>query len=301
MINMTKVLLKPVFKNLNLIASGKVREIYSTGENLLFVSSDRLSAFDVIMNQGIPYKGAVLNSISAFWFDYTKDLVPNHFITMDVEKYPSEFKEYLSELEGRSMLVKKGKIVPIECIVRGYLSGTGWNDYKATGSISGVKLPKGLLESEKLDEPIFTPSTKAEIGDHDENISFETACEIAGKELMENIRDTAIAIYKKCSEYTLERGVIIADTKMEYALDSEGKLMLADEVLTPDSSRFWDLASYEPGRAQNSYDKQFVRDFLLSIGFNKQPPAPDLPEEIIQKTSEKYLEAYSKLTGKTLI
>lgn len=298
---MTKVLLKPRFKNLNLIASGKVREIYSTGENLLFVSSDRLSAFDVIMNQGIPYKGAVLNSISAFWFDYTKDLIPNHFVTMDVNKYPAEFKDYLPELEGRSMLVKKGKIVPIECIVRGYLSGTGWNDYRATGRVSGIKLPVGLLESEKLDDPIFTPSTKAEIGKHDENISFETACETAGRELMENIREKAITIYRKCSEYALERGVIIADTKMEFALDSDGELMLADEVLTPDSSRFWDIASYEPGRAQNSYDKQFVRDFLLSIGFNKQPPAPDLPEEIIQKTSEKYLEAYSKLTGKTLI
>lgn len=301
MIDMTKVLLKPRFKNLNLIASGKVREIYSTGENLLFVSSDRLSAFDVIMNQGIPYKGAVLNSISAFWFDYTKDLIPNHFVTMDVNKYPAEFKDYLPELEGRSMLVKKGKIVPIECIVRGYLSGTGWNDYRATGRVSGIKLPVGLLESEKLDDPIFTPSTKAEIGKHDENISFETACETAGRELMENIREKAITIYRKCSEYALERGVIIADTKMEFALDSDGELMLADEVLTPDSSRFWDIASYEPGRAQNSYDKQFVRDFLLSIGFNKQPPAPDLPEEIIQKTSEKYLEAYSKLTGKTLI
>jgi phosphoribosylaminoimidazole-succinocarboxamide synthase len=301
MIDMPKVLLKPEFKNLNLIASGKVREIYSTGENLLFVSSDRLSAFDVIMNQGIPYKGAVLNSISAFWFDYTKDLIPNHFITMDVNKYPAEFKDYLPELEGRSMLVKKGKIVPIECIVRGYLSGTGWNDYRATGRVSGIKLPVGLLESEKLDDPIFTPSTKAEIGKHDENISFETACETAGRELMENIREKAITIYRKCSEYALERGVIIADTKMEFALDSDGELMLADEVLTPDSSRFWDIASYEPGRAQNSYDKQFVRDFLLSIGFNKQPPAPDLPEEIIQKTSEKYLEAYSKLTGKTLI
>lgn len=301
MIDMTKVLLKPEFNNLNLVASGKVREIYSAGENLLFVSSDRLSAFDVIMKQGIPYKGTVLNAISAFWFDYTKDVVPNHFITMDVNKYPQEFNEYLSELAGRSMLVKKGKIVPIECIVRGYLSGTGWNDYKTTGSISEVKLPQGLLESEKLEEPIFTPSTKAEIGDHDENISFETACEIAGKELMQNIREKAIAIYKKCSDYALERGVIIADTKMEFALDSEGELMLADEVLTPDSSRFWDLESYEPGKAQMSYDKQFVRDFLLSIGFNKQPPAPDLPEEIIQKTSKKYLEAYSKLTGKTLI
>lgn len=300
MIDMTRVLLKPEFKNLRLVASGKVREIYSTGENLLFVSSDRLSAFDVIMNQGIPCKGNVLNSISAFWFDFTKDLVPNHFITMDVDKYPSEFKEYLSELDGRSMLVKKGKIVPIECIVRGYLSGTGWNDYKATGCVSGIKLRSGLLESEKLDEPVFTPSTKAEIGDHDENISFETACEIAGSELMETIREKAISIYKKCSEYALEKGVIIADTKMEFAIDSDGELMLADEVLTPDSSRFWDMKSYEPGKAQMSYDKQFVRDYLLSIGFNKQPPPPDLPEEIIQKTSQKYLEAYSILTGKTL-
>lgn len=298
---MQNILLKPDFKNLNLVASGKVREIYSVGENLLFVSTDRLSAFDVIMNQGIPYKGAVLNSISKFWFDYTKDLLPNHFITMDVENYPENLHEYSSQLRGRSMIVKKGKIVPIECIVRGYLSGTGWNDYKKTGTISGVKLNPGLVESEKLEEPIFTPSTKAEIGDHDENISFETACEIAGVDLMEQIRDKAIAIYKKCSEYALKKGVIIADTKMEFALDSSGNLMLADEVLTPDSSRFWDLNSYEPGRTQMSYDKQFVRDYLISIGFNKQPPAPDLPEDIIQKTSEKYLEAFFKLTGKTLI
>jgi phosphoribosylaminoimidazole-succinocarboxamide synthase len=297
---MTEIILKPDFPKLKLVASGKVREIFEAGENLLFVSSDRLSAFDVIMNQGIPYKGSVLNLISAFWFNYVKDIIPNHFITMDVDEYPPEMENYKNQLKSRSMLVRRGRIIPIECIVRGYLSGTGFNDYKKTGYISGIKIESGLQESDKLGEPIFTPSTKAEIGEHDENISFDEACNIAGKELVDEIRSKAIEIYLKCAEYALEKGIIIADTKMEFALDSKGKLMLADELLTPDSSRFWNLDTYSPGSSQFSYDKQFVRDFLLSINFNKQPPPPDLPENIIEKTSLKYLEAYQKLTGKSL-
>lgn len=297
---MPEIILKPEFPKLTKIASGKVREIYSAVEDLLFVSTDRLSAFDVIMSQGIPFKGRVLNSISAFWFNFTKEIIQNHFITMDTKNYPSVMHEYCESLEGRSMLVRRGKIIPIECIVRGYVSGTGWNDYKNTGNISGIPIKAGLKESEKLDEPIFTPSTKAVIGEHDENISFDDACRIAGGELMEEVREKAIAIYKKCSDYALLKGIIIADTKMEFAIDSAGKLMLADELLTPDSSRFWDFDLYSPGGAQMSYDKQFVRDYLLSINFNKQPPPPALPEEVIFKTSEKYLEAFSKITGREL-
>ncbi len=298
---MSKIILRPELPGIKQIASGKVREIYQAGDNLVFVSSDRLSAFDVIMNQGIPFKGTVLNKISEFWFGMVEDIVPTHFLSSKIEDYPDKFHRFRQELEGRSMLVKKGKIIPIECIVRGYLSGSGWNDYLAEGGTSGIMLNEGMLESEKLHEPIFTPSTKAEIGEHDENISFEKACDIAGAELMHQVREVAINIYEKCSEYAREKGIIIADTKMEFALDQEGNLMLADELLTPDSSRFWDAATYEPGRAQDSYDKQFVRDYLLSIGFNKQPPPPQLPEEIIQKTSMKYLEAYTKLTGSELI
>ncbi|GAB1348908.1 phosphoribosylaminoimidazolesuccinocarboxamide synthase [Ignavibacteriales bacterium] len=297
---MPEIILKPEFPKLTKIASGKVREIYRADEDLLFVSTDRLSAFDVIMSQGIPFKGRVLNSISAFWFTFTNDIIQNHFITMDTNNYPDEMHEYSEALEGRSMLVRMGKIIPVECIVRGYVSGTGWNDYKNTGKISGIPIKPGLKESEKLDEPIFTPSTKAEIGEHDENISFDEACRIAGGDLMEEVREKAITIYKKCSDYALSKGIIIADTKMEFALDSSGKLMLADELLTPDSSRFWDMESFSPGGAQMSYDKQFVRDYLLSINFNKQPPPPALPEEVIFKTSEKYLEAFSKITGREL-
>lgn len=297
---MNTVLLHPELPGIKKVASGKVREIFDAGDKLVFVSSDRLSAFDVIMGQGIPSKGIVLNRISEFWFRKVADIVPTHFISSNIEDYPGEFHRFRSELEGRSMMVKKGRIIPIECIVRGYISGSGWNDYVATGSTSGIRLKEGMLESEKLDEPLFTPSTKAEIGDHDENISFEKACDIAGRDLMNKVRETAISIYQRCSGYAQEKGIIVADTKMEFALDADGNLMVADELLTPDSSRFWDAASYEPGRAQQSYDKQFVRDYLLSTGFNKQPPPPVLPEEIIQKTSLKYLEAYTKLTGSDL-
>ena len=293
------VILKTNFPGLKPVKCGKVRDIYDAGEHYLIVSTDRLSAFDVIMAQGIPYKGKVLTKISEFWFNLTKDIIPNHLITTDVNKFPSEFHQYKNDLQGRSMLVKKAKVIPIESIVRGYISGSGWNDYKKTGSISGIKLSSGLYESEKLPEPIFTPSTKAEIGTHDENISLEEAGKITDKETMSKIKDTALKIYKTVSEYALQKGIIIADTKMEFGIYQD-EVIIVDELLTPDSSRFWPVESYEKGRAQQSFDKQFVRDYLLSIKFNKQPPPPELPEDIINKTSEKYLEIYYRLTGEKL-
>ncbi|MDP3150897.1 MAG: phosphoribosylaminoimidazolesuccinocarboxamide synthase [Ignavibacteria bacterium] len=276
---------------------GKVRDIYEVGDKLLIVSSDRLSAFDVIMNQGIPQKGIVLNTISAFWFNLTKDILPNHIISTNVDEFPEICQPHKEILRGRSMLVKKTKVVPIEAIVRGYLSGSGWNEYLKSNSVCGINLPQGLVESEKLLEPIFTPSTKAEIGDHDENISFEKAKEIAGADVIEKMRASAIGIFNKCSEFALQKGIIIADTKMEFGLDENNNLILIDELLTPDSSRFWQTSTYEKGKSQLSFDKQFVRDFLLSIKFNKQPPAPDLPEDVIGMTSEKYLQAVKILTG----
>ena len=288
------------FPSLKLYAKGKVRDIYEVGEFLLLVSTDRLSAFDVIMNQGIPYKGMVLTKISEFWFNYTKDIISNHFITTDVSKYPDECKPYADTLKNRSMLIKRAKVVPIECIVRGYISGSGWKDYKNTGAISGISLPKGLQESEKFKDPIFTPSTKAEIGEHDENISAEEAMQIVDKETFNTVKQATINIYKKASDYALTKGIIIADTKFEFGKVG-GEIILVDEVLTPDSSRFWPFDKYEKGRGQESYDKQFVRDYLLSINFNKQPPPPPLPEDIINKTSEKYLDIYKKLTGESLI
>jgi phosphoribosylaminoimidazole-succinocarboxamide synthase len=295
-----KELLQTNFPKLRFIKRGKVRDIYDAGENYLIVSTDRLSAFDVIMAQGIPNKGKILTKISRFWFDFTKDIIPNHLISTDVNDFPNECLEYRSDLEGRSMLVKKAEVIPIESIVRGYLSGTGWADYKNTGKISGISLPGGLAESEKLPEPLFTPSTKAELGLHDENISLKDAEKIADKETLEKIKSAVINIYKKASEYALSKGIIIADTKMEFGL-YKNDLILVDEVLTPDSSRFWPVDKYEKGRAQESYDKQFVRDYLLSINFNKQPPPPMLPEEIIKKTSEKYMEVLFKLTGENSI
>ncbi len=295
----TKVILETNFPGLKLVKRGKVRDIYDVGKYYLIVSTDRLSAFDVIMAQGIPFKGKVLTKISEFWFNLTKDIIPNHLITTDVSKFPSECHQYKDDLEGRTMLVKKAEVIPIESIVRGYISGSGWNDYKQTGSISGIKLPAGLYESEKLPEPIFTPSTKAEIGTHDENISLDEAEKITDKETMTKIKDTALKIYKTVSEYALKKGIIIADTKMEFGI-YKNDMIIVDELLTPDSSRFWPVESYERGRAQQSFDKQFVRDYLLSIKFNKQPPPPKLPEDIINKTSEKYLEIYSKLTGEKL-
>ena len=296
----SRTLLNTSFPTLKLFAKGKVRDIYEVGEFLLLVSTDRISAFDVIMDQGIPYKGMVLTKISEFWFNFTQDIIPNHMITTNVEEYPSECKEYADDLNGRSMLVKKAKVIPIECIVRGYISGSGWKDYKKTGAISGIALQKGLQESEKFNEPIFTPSTKAEIGDHDENISAAEAIQLTDQSTFEAVKKATISIYKKVSEYALTKGIIIADTKFEFGRVN-GNIILVDEVLTPDSSRFWPFDKYEKGRGQESYDKQFVRDYLLSINFNKQPPPPPLPEDIIRKTSEKYLDIYEKLTGQSLI
>lgn len=295
-----EVILHTNFPNLKLYAKGKVRDIYEVGDYLLLVSSDRISAFDVIMDQGVPYKGMVLTKISEFWFNFTKDLIPNHFITTDVNKYPSECKQYADVLKNRSMLIKKAKVVPIECIVRGYITGSGWKDYQKTCEISGIKLSQGLKESEKFPEPLFTPSTKAEIGEHDENISAEQAMQIIDKETFDKVKDATIKIYKKASEFALTKGIIIADTKFEFG-KVNGEVILVDEVLTPDSSRFWPQDKYEVGRGQESYDKQFLRDYLLSINFNKQPPPPPLPDDIIKKTSEKYLDIYKKLSGQSLV
>ncbi len=294
-----KVVLQTAFNNLNLFKRGKVREMYDLGDYYLMVSSDRISAFDVIMNEGIPGKGTVLTQISEFWFNHVKDILSNHLITTDVEEYPAVCQPYKDILNGRSMLVKKAELIPLECIVRGYISGSGWNDYKKTGKICGIDLPKGLVESEKLPKPIFTPSTKAEIGDHDENITAEEAEKIVGKEIFDFLREKAIRIYKKAYYYAYERGIIIADTKMEFGF-YEGKIILIDELFTPDSSRFWPKNQYEKGRAQMSYDKQYVRDYLLSINFNKKPPAPTLPEEVISNTSKKYKEALFQLTSKRI-
>ncbi|MEJ2494445.1 MAG: phosphoribosylaminoimidazolesuccinocarboxamide synthase [Ignavibacteriaceae bacterium] len=295
-----KVVLKTNFPKLKLFARGKVRDIYEVGDYLLLVSTDRLSAFDVIMNQGIPYKGMVLTKISEFWFNLTENIIPNHLITSNVSQYPEICSEYSEELKERSMLVKKAKVVPIECIVRGYISGSGWKDYQATGKISGIDLPGGLKESEKFSEPLFTPSTKAEIGQHDENISADQALDITDEKTFSILKDKSLEVYNKVSEFALKKGIIIADTKMEFGT-FKNDIILVDELLTPDSSRFWPLDKYEKGRGQESFDKQFVRDYLLSIKFNKQPPAPDLPEDIILKTSEKYLDIYKRLTGESIV
>lgn len=284
------------FTNLKLFKRGKVRDVYDVGEYYLIVSTDRLSAFDVIMNEGIPSKGEILNRISKFWFEYTQEIIPNHLVSMNVDEYPPVCQPYKDVLHNRSMLVKKAELIPIECIVRGYITGSGLIDYQETGKICGIELPEGLVESEKLPEPIFTPSTKAEIGLHDENISAEEAIKIIGKEAFEFIRNTTIKIYSKAFEYALKKGIIIADTKIEFGY-YDGKIILIDELLTPDSSRFWPLDEYQKGKTQNSFDKQYVRDYLLSVNFNKKPPAPTLPQEVILNTSRKYQEALLKLTG----
>jgi phosphoribosylaminoimidazole-succinocarboxamide synthase len=294
-----QIILETNFQKLELVKRGKVRDIYDLGEYFLIVSSDRLSAFDVILNQGIPFKGKVLNRISQFWFDFSKNIIANHLISTDVNKFTPACADYKNDLDGRSMMVKKTKVIPIECIVRGYISGSGWVDYQKSGSISGLKLPKGLVESEKLPEPIFTPSTKAEIGDHDQNISFLEAEKIVGRTNILKLQETALNIYKSASDYALTKGIIIADTKMEFGL-FDNEIILIDELLTPDSSRFWSAENYQKGKSQDSFDKQFIRDYLLSINFNKQPPPPDLPQEIIKMTSQKYLEALNLLTGLTV-
>jgi phosphoribosylaminoimidazole-succinocarboxamide synthase len=295
-----RILLQSDFPNLKLAKRGKVRDVYDIGDYYLIVSTDRLSAFDVIMDQGIPYKGMILNRISEFWFNFTKNITSNHLITSDINEYPAACKEYADDLAGRSMIVKKAEVIPIECIVRGYISGSGWNDYKKNGTISGIKLPAGMVESQKFPEALFTPSTKAEIGLHDENISLVEAESVTDKATLQKMKKSALAIYNAASDYALQKGIIIADTKMEFGIYKD-EVILVDEVLTPDSSRFWPLDKYEPGRGQESYDKQYVRDYLISINFNKQPPPPQLPREVIQKTSEKYLDIFEKLTGEKLV
>jgi len=278
------------------IASGKVREIYEVGEDkLMIVVSDRISAYDVIMNDPIPDKGRILNQLSAFWTAYAADIIPNHMLAVEQDGFPPAFRT--PEFEGRSMLVKKLKMLPVECIVRGYLTGSGWADYQRTGHVCGIPIPPGMLESEKLPEPLFTPSTKAELGEHDENISFARAAEILGDDLAGRVKDATIAVYKKCADYALTRGIILADTKFEFGLDEEGRLLLADEVLTPDSSRFWSLERYEPGRGQDSFDKQYLRDWLTDNGYRGKAPER-LPQEVIDRTRAKYVEAYEQLTGK---
>lgn len=281
-------------------AQGKVRDLFDLGDRMLLVATDRLSAFDVILPDPIPYKGEVLTKISLFWFDLLGDVVANHLLSADVADLPEEFAPYADSLRGRFMLVKKAEVFPVECIVRGYLAGSGWNEYRTSGTVCGQQLPEGLVESSQLPEPIFTPSTKAAIGDHDENISFETMVEIIGAEYAEKLRDAALQLYTRAAEHARERGIIIADTKFEFGL-VDGVVTLVDEVLTPDSSRFWPADAYEPGQGQASFDKQFVRDWLQSSGWDKTPPAPELPEDIITVTAEKYIEAFEMITGEPFV
>jgi phosphoribosylaminoimidazole-succinocarboxamide synthase len=291
-------LLHTDFPGLPIHASGKVRDVYALNGQLVFVATDRISAFDYVLATGIPDKGKVLTQISLFWFDFLKDVVANHLVTAEVDQYPAEVRKFADQLRGRSMLVQKANMVPIECVVRGYLSGSGWKEYKQSGAVCGIKLPAGLKESDQLPEPIFTPATKADSG-HDENISFADMVKRAGPELSEKLRDISIRIYKQAAEYARKKGIIIADTKFEFGQTAKG-LVLADEVLTPDSSRFWPADKYKPGGAQESFDKQFVRDYLEKIKWNKQPPAPALPDDIVEKTRAKYIEAYRQLTGREL-
>ncbi len=279
-------------------ARGKVRDVYSVDNRLLIVATDRISAFDYILKSGIPDKGRVLTQLSIFWFDFLREVTPTHFLTASVEEYPAPLPQFHAQLEGRSMLVKQAQMIDIECVARGYLSGSGWKEYRERGTVCGIALPAGLRESDQLPEPIFTPATKAQTG-HDENVSFEHVVSLIGESLAKRLRDLTLEIYHKAARYAETKGIIIADTKFEFGFVGE-ELVLGDEVLTPDSSRFWPADTYQPGGAQFSFDKQFVRDYLESIQWNKLPPAPALPEEVAEKTSEKYREAYRILTGRTL-
>ena len=293
------VLLQTDFPELELHASGKVRDVYRLdSERLLFVATDRISAFDYVLATGIPHKGHVLTQMSLFWFDFLGDVVPNHLITADVARYPAALLQHAEQLRGRSMLVTWADMVPVECVVRGYVSGSAWKEYKATGGVCGIRLPAGLKESDQLPEPIFTPATKATTG-HDENIPFAEMTRIVGPELSHQLRDISLNVYRKAAEYARQKGILIADTKFEFGRTAKG-ITLADEVLTPDSSRFWPADNYRPGQAQSSFDKQYVRDYLEEIRWDKRPPAPALPAEVARRTSEKYLEAYRQLTGREL-
>ncbi|MGH2784263.1 MAG: phosphoribosylaminoimidazolesuccinocarboxamide synthase [Actinomycetota bacterium] len=284
-------------EGLELIKQGKVRDMYRTSAGILMVASDRISAYDVVLPTDIPDKGAVLTGLSAYWFERTGGIVRNHEITTQVDDYPPEAKQHGDYLRGRSMLVLEAEPVLIECVARGYLSGSGWKEYKTSGAVCGIELPKGLRESDRLPEPIFTPATKADTG-HDENISFEKAAEIAGRELMEGLRDLTLKIYSSGAEHAAERGVIIADTKFEFGV-IDGDIILIDEVLTPDSSRFWPASEYEPGKSQPSFDKQYVRDWLDQSGWDHSPPGPELPADVVKNTRAKYVEAYEKVTGRS--
>jgi phosphoribosylaminoimidazole-succinocarboxamide synthase len=293
------VLLQTDFPGLHLFASGKVRDVYQLGgDHLLFVATDRISAFDYVLATGIPQKGRVLTQISLFWFEFLGDIVSNHLITANVNQYPAEVRLFASQLRGRSMLVQRAEMFPVECVVRGYLSGSGWKEYKDNGSVCGIKLPAGLRESEQLPEPIFTPATKATTG-HDENISFEQMTKLVEPEDACQLRDLSLGIYSKAAAHARQKGIIIADTKFEFGRTAAG-ITLADEVLTPDSSRFWPADLYSPGMAQQSFDKQYVRDYLEEIRWSKLPPAPALPAEVARRTSEKYVESYRRLTGREL-
>jgi phosphoribosylaminoimidazole-succinocarboxamide synthase len=291
-----QVVLRTDFPDLNLFARGKVRDIYDFGDRLLLVATDRISAFDVVLPTGIPGKGEVLTTLSAFWLRMMEDLVPTHLITTEVEEFPAPCWPYRDQLRARSMLVVKTTPLPVECIVRGYLAGSGWEEYRRSGSVSGIALPPGLLESSRLDPPLFTPSTKAGRGEHDVSISFETAAARLGAGLAEQVRELSLRIYERARAHALARGIIIADTKLEFGL-LDGHVLLIDEVVTPDSSRFWPSDTYAPGRAQPSFDKQFVRDYLKSIAWDMKAPAPELPPEIVERTSAKYKEALRRLTG----
>ena len=287
------------FTSLTLKGRGKVRDIYDLGRHLLIVATDRISAFDVIMPNPIPDKGKILTQLSKFWFGQTRDIIANHLISTEVNDFPKDVLPYREALKGRSMFVEKADPLPVECVVRGYLSGSGWEEYQRGGEVCGIRLPKGLLESSRLEEPIFTPATKAEMGLHDENITFERMEQVVGKDLAQRLKAVSLAIYKKARDFAETKGILIADTKMEFGM-KDGNLILIDELLTPDSSRFWPKDEYKAGGPQKSFDKQFLRDYLLSIKWNKTPPAPELPEEVILKTAWKYREAYEKLVGKPL-
>ena len=291
------IILESNINSYELLNRGKVRDLYDLGDNLLIVSSDRISAYDSVLPSGIFGKGEVLTKLSKFWFSLTEDIVENHFITEKITELYPDLEKDIDQLAGRSMVVKKAKPLPIECIVRGYITGSGWSEYKKQGTVCGLELKEGLIESEKLDEPIFTPSTKAEQGEHDENISFEKCSEIVGNEIANKVKDLSIKIYSKARDYAESKGILIADTKFEFGLVDGNKIILIDEVLTPDSSRFWPKSLYEAGRGQQSYDKQFVRDYLTSVGWDKKPPAPELPDEISKKTTEKYVEVLDLLTN----
>ncbi|HQD36032.1 MAG TPA: phosphoribosylaminoimidazolesuccinocarboxamide synthase [Thermodesulfovibrio thiophilus] len=292
---MQKVILETNLQGVKFIRRGKVRDIYEVEDYLLIVATDRVSAFDVVLPNGIPGKGKILTQISLFWFDKVKDIVENHIVSSNVREFPEPLQVYGEVLEGRSMLVRKAKPLAVECIVRGYLSGSGWKEYQKTGMVCGIKLPDGLTESEKLPLPIYTPSTKAMEG-HDINISFDKTVKILGKETAEKVRDLSLAIYKRASDIAENKGIIIADTKMEFGI-YDGKLILIDELLTPDSSRFWSIKDYKPGQSQDSFDKQIIRDYLISIKWDKKPPAPELPPDIVQKTQERYEEIFRILTS----